>query len=67
MQDKRTWYDNYNADSDVLGKLIVIVLAVCSVLVTIMCGGVFIGGFHVLKNYGISLKHNVIDSNRQLA
>ena len=27
-------------------------------------GGAFIGGFHSLKNYFISFKHNVYDGNR---
>ena len=44
---------------------IAIALFVISIVVAIcFYGGIFIGGFHSLKNYFLALKHNVWDSNR---
>lgn len=45
---------------------IFIFLMVVSMIVALMVyGGVFIGGFHSLKNYFVSLKHNVYDANKK--
>ena len=49
-----------------IGALITVAIAII-VLITIISImvflGAFIGGFHSIKNYFISLKHNVLDSN----
>ncbi len=50
----------------IIGVMIAIAIAIAVIMtiMTIMCfAGIFIGGFHSLKNYFVSLKHNVIDSN----
>lgn len=55
-------------DGDAAGWLIALAIAVIVIMtiVAIMVyAGIFIGGFHSIKNYLTSLKHNVIDSNRK--
>lgn len=45
--------------------IVVGVMFVLLILALIMTfAGVFIGGFYALKNYFISFKHGVLDSNR---
>ena len=46
-----------------IGVAIVIVIVMIVVMLIIYAGAI-IGGFHSLKNYFLSFKNNVIDSNR---
>ena len=45
-----------------IGIAIVVLVVIC--LVIVMCSiGALIGAFHAIKNYFISLKQNLVDSN----
>ena len=60
--------DSDDVASGLAGILIVVAIAIIVLIVIVMVvlyAGAFIGGFHSLKNYAISLKHNVYDSNRK--
>ena len=62
--------DDSGGGGGCLGMIITLLIAslVITAIISLMVfGGAFIGGFHSLKNYFISLKHNVIDSNRKPA
>ena len=66
-ENKKCLVGNDDGDGCV-GWIIVIVIAVIviSMIIALMIyGGIFIGLFHSIKNYFVSLKHNVIDSNRR--
>ena len=54
-------------DDGWIWSIIIGVIVVMIVLSVIAYGGAFIGGFHSLKNYFLSFKHNVYDSNRVAA
>jgi hypothetical protein len=47
--------------------IIAAVITAVTIVAIVVCGGAFIGGFHAIKNYVISFKHNVHDSNRVCA
>lgn len=67
MNEKKTCLVGHDSDSGV-GWLIGIIIAlvvIAVVIAIIFYGGIFIGGWHSLKNYFIALKHNVFDSNRK--
>lgn len=53
-----------DSDDGVIFAIVMIVIVVSIIIAIMVYGGIFIGGFHSLKNYAISFKHNVIDSNR---
>ncbi len=60
----------HDDDGAVAGIIIVILIAI--VVIAVVCaiifyGGIFIGGFHSIKNYLTAFKHNVFDSNRKKA
>ena len=55
MNEKRKCLVGHDSDDGAMWALIMAI---------IVYGGAFIGGFHSLKNYFISFKHNVYDSNR---
>ena len=67
MNEKRTCLVGHDDDSSSgwLIALIIGIIVVAVVLAIIVYGGIFIGGWHSLKNYFIALKHNVFDSNRK--
>ena len=67
MKDERMCLVGRDEDSGFLWSIIIFVVVVSIILTLITFGGAFIGGFHALKNYGISFKHNIIDSNKKLA
>lgn len=54
----------HDNDSGAIVAIFLLIVVVMIVLLIIFYGGIFIGGFHALKNYIVSFKHNVIDSNR---
>lgn len=64
--EKRNYLIGNDDDAGIWGLLIVIVV-VMVVVAVIFYGGIFIGGFHAIKNYGVSLKHNLYDSNVSVA
>ena len=64
MNDKRKCLVGHDSDDGAMWALIMAIIVVMVVVAIIVYGGAFIGGFHSLKNYFISFKHNVYDSNR---
>ncbi|MCD8215696.1 MAG: hypothetical protein LUC97_08680 [Clostridiales bacterium] len=70
MSEKRECLAGHDDGESLIGFLllaaIVIIIAII-VCIIIIYGGFFIGGFHSIKNYIISFKHNVIDSNMAAA
>lgn len=67
MKDKMTCLAGHDSDDALLGVAIAIMIAIIVVMIVVaivVYGGAIIGGFHSLKNYFISFKHNVFDSNR---
>ena len=43
---------------------ITVIIVITIIIILIVYVGAFIGGFYALKNYFLSFKHNVYDSNR---
>ena len=69
MNEKRRCLVGHD-DDDGAGWLIVLAIAIIVIMMIVaimIYAGAFIGGFHSIKNYLVSLKHNVIDSNRKPA
>ena len=64
MNEKRKCLVGHDSDDGAMWALIMAIIVVMVVVAIIVYGGAFIGGFHSLKNYFISFKHNVYDSNR---
>ena len=64
MNEKRKCLVGHDSDDGAMWALIMAISVVMVVVAIIVYGGAFIGGFHSLKNYFISFKHNVYDSNR---
>ena len=65
MNEKRKCLVGRDSDDGAWMAIIMAIIVVMIVVAIIVYGGAFIGGFHSLKNYAISFKHNVIDSNRE--
>lgn len=59
-----------SAEGTVLGIIIGIIIIAFIILyfmaILIVGLGAIIGGFYSIKNYVLSFKHNVVDSNRNL-
>lgn len=64
MNEKRKCLVGHDSDDGAMWALIMAIIVVMVIMAIIVYGGAFIGGFHSLKNYFISFKHNVYDSNR---
>lgn len=64
MNEKRKCLVGHDSDDGAMWALIMAIIVVMVVVAIIIYGGAFIGGFYSLKNYFISFKHNVYDSNR---
>ncbi len=64
MNEKRKCLVGHDSDDGAMWALIMAIIVVMVIMSIIVYGGAFIGGFHSLKNYFISFKHNVYDSNR---
>lgn len=64
MNEKRKCLVGHDSDDGAMWALIMAIIVVMVVVAIIVYGGAFIGGFHSLKNYFISFKHNVYGSNR---
>jgi len=47
-----------------VAALVVVLIVIIVICMIIIYGGAFIGGFYSLKNYIVSFKENIIDSNR---
>lgn len=65
MNEKRKCLVGHD-DDDGAGWLIgaiIVIIVVLTIIALMVCGGIFIGFFHSVKNYLVSLKHNIIDSN----
>ncbi len=65
MNEKRNCLVGRDSDDGAWMTIVVAIIVVMIVVAIIIYGGAFIGGFHSLKNYAVSFKHNVIDSNRE--
>ena len=64
MNEKRKCLVGHDSDDGAMWALIMAIIVVMVVVAIIVYGGAFIGGFHSLKDYFISFKHNFYDSNR---
>lgn len=64
MNEKMKCLVGHDSDDSAMWGIIIAIIVVMVVVAIIVYGGAFIGGFHSLKNYFISFKHNVYDSNR---
>ena len=64
MNEKRKCLVGHDSDDGAMWALIMAIIVVMVVVAIIVYGGAFIGGFHSLKNYFISFKHNVYDGKR---
>lgn len=64
MNENRKCLVGRDSDDGAMIALIMIIIVVMMIISLIVYAGAFIGGFHALKNYCSSFKHNVIDSNR---
>lgn len=51
-------------DDGWIWAIIIAVIVVGIIVSLVVYGGAFIGGFYSLKNYFVSFKHNVYDSNK---
>ena len=56
--------DSDDAHVGVAFAIAIAIIVIMVVVAIVIYGGAIIGGFHSLKNYFISFKHNVYDSNR---
>lgn len=63
MTKERTCLVGHDDDGWIWGIIIALIVVIIIVSL-IVYGGAFIGGFYSLKNYFISFKHNVYDSNK---
>ncbi len=57
----------HDRDSGCLTFLIIVMVIIMLIVCTIVFVGAIIGAFHSIKNYILSFKENVIDSNRATA
>lgn len=68
MNEKRKCLVGHDSDDGamfaIIMAVIMAVIVVMIIVAIIVYGGAFIGGFYSLKNYFVSFKHNVYDSNR---
>ena len=64
MNEKRKCLVGHDDDGGWIWTIVIAMIIVAIVCAIIIYGGAFIGGFHSLKNYFVSFKHNVYDSNR---
>lgn len=65
MNAKRKCMVGRDDDYGWLFAILIAIVVICIVLAIIFYGGLFIGGYHSIKNYFLALKHNVYDSNRK--
>lgn len=62
---KEKCYVGRDSDDGAIFAIVMIIIVVSIVAAIIIYGGIFIGGFHSLKNYALAFKVNVIDGNRK--
>lgn len=67
MNEQRKCLVGYDDDYGCAIGLAIALFVIAMIVVIIVYGGAFIGGFHSLKNYILAFKHNVVDSNRKPA
>lgn len=65
MDENNRFLAGRDNNSGSLMSIVIIVVVIMCIIAIMIYGGIFIGGFNSLKNYLISFKHNVIDSNRK--
>ena len=63
MKTERKCFAGHDDDGWLWG-IIIAVIVVMIIVSLVVYGGAFIGGFYSLKNYIVSFKHNVYDSNK---
>lgn len=66
MNEQRNCLVGHDDDGGAIIAIAIAIIVVMVVCAIIIYGGAFIGGFHSIKNYILSFKHNVYDSNRKL-
>lgn len=64
MNEQKKCLVGHDSDDGAIMAIIIAIVVVCAIIALMVYGGAFIGGFHSLKNYAISFKHNIVDSNR---
>lgn len=64
MNEKRKCLVGHD-DDNVFGELVLAIWVTAIICMIVVGMGVFIGGFHSIKNYILAFKHNVVDSNRK--
>lgn len=47
-------------------SLIIALIVIMMIVALVVFGGVFIGGFYSIKNYILSFKESVVDSNKKM-
>ena len=65
MNEKRRCMVGHDDDYGWVIALAIAIIVIAVVCAIIFYGGIFIGGFHSIKNYILAFKHNVFDSNRK--
>ena len=66
MNEKRKCLVGHDdSDSGWIIALVIAIIVIMTIIALMVYGGIFIGFCHSVKNYFVSLKHNVIDSNRK--
>lgn len=63
MFEERSRLVGRDDDDSIIWAIMIACMVIVTILAIMVYGGIFIGGFHSLKNYIISFKHNIVDSN----
>lgn len=53
-------------DDSWIFSVIIAIVVIMMIVALVVYGGAFIGGFYSIKNYILSFKENVVDSNRKI-
>lgn len=65
MNTKRKCMVGHDEDNGWVFAIVIAIIVIMIVCAIIVYGGIFIGGFHSIKNYVLAFRHNVFDSNRK--
>lgn len=65
MNEQRRCLVGRDDDAGWIIGLAIALFVIAMIVAIAVYGGIFIGGFHSLKNYILAFKHNVVDSNRK--
>ncbi|MCC8130383.1 MAG: hypothetical protein LUC38_03435 [Oscillospiraceae bacterium] len=67
MNNTRKCMVGHDDDGGWIFAIVIAIIVIAIVCMIVVYGGAFIGGFHSIKNYILAFKHNVFDSNHNLA